>query len=72
MSTGAASVAAAPPSVEVCDLGWVNTAIGNINNALHGTYHPARAKKPQKLYCYCPQGRSAERGLPIHDQSFRS
>lgn len=50
-----------PASAEVCDLGWVNTAIGNINNALHGTYHPASAKKPQKLDCHRPKFHSNER-----------
>lgn len=28
-----------PTSVEIPEFNWVNTALGNVKNALHGTYH---------------------------------
>jgi hypothetical protein len=44
-----------PATVEVCNLRWVNTVIGNVNNALHGPYHPASAKNPHKANCHRPR-----------------
>lgn len=28
-----------PSSVEIPEFNWINSALGNIKNALHGTYH---------------------------------
>jgi hypothetical protein len=33
-----------PGSVEWPEFGWVNTLIGNVKNALHGTFHQASAR----------------------------
>ena len=50
-----------PGRVEASDLGWVNTAIGNINNALHGIYLPASAKELRKVCCRRSKCRSDDR-----------
>jgi transposase-like protein len=43
-----------PASVEESDLSWVNTIIGNVKNALHGTYHQASGKHlPRYLAEFC-------------------
>lgn len=33
-----------PASVEMPEFTWVNTMLGNVKNALHGTYHAVRSK----------------------------
>jgi transposase-like protein len=33
-----------PASVDVPEFNWVNTALGNVKNALHGTYHAVRSR----------------------------
>jgi hypothetical protein len=42
-------------SVEMDDFTWVNTIVGNVKNALHGTYHKASAKHLPRYraeFCY--------------------
>jgi len=33
-----------PASVEIPEFNWVNTTLGNVKNALHGTYHAVRSR----------------------------
>jgi len=44
-----------PASMEIPDFRWVNTLLGNVKNALHGTYHAIRKKHVGRYlaaFCY--------------------
>lgn len=41
---GSIATGGGPASVEMQEFTWVNTMIGNVKNAIHGTYHSIRGK----------------------------
>jgi hypothetical protein len=48
-------VGSGPPDPDVTRLNWVNTALGNVKNALHDTDHAMRSKHPPRFlaeFCY--------------------
>jgi transposase-like protein len=48
------NVGSGPPAPDDTRLNWVNTALGNVKNALHGTYHAMRPKHlPRYLAEFC-------------------
>lgn len=50
----AKTVGGGPPAPDDTHLNWVNTTIGNVKNALHGTYHAMRPKHlPRYLAEFC-------------------
>jgi hypothetical protein len=43
-----------PDSMAIPEPQWVNTVLGNVKNAIHGTYHAIRAKHlPRSLAEFC-------------------
>lgn len=50
----AKTVGSGPPAPNDTRLNWVNTALGNVKNALHGTYHAMNPKHlPRYLAEFC-------------------
>lgn len=65
----AKAVGSGPPSPGDKRMNWVNTALGNVKNALHGTYHAMKPKHlPRYLAEYCYRfNRRFHLGLMIDD-----